>query len=67
MAHIGQEIHGHAGFRLKLVTTGAETGGELLEMEATYGDSGNLPPEHLHLSQAERLRSRPASLHVALP
>jgi len=54
VAHAGQEIEGHAGFRLLLVTTGAETGGELLEMEATYGDGGSLPPEHLHPSQAER-------------
>lgn len=54
MAHAGQEIEGHGGFRLKLVTTGAETGGELLEMEATYGEDAILPPEHLHPSQDER-------------
>ena len=54
MAHAGQEIEGHGGFRLKLVTTGAETGGELLEMEATYGEGAVLPPEHLHPSQDER-------------
>jgi quercetin dioxygenase-like cupin family protein len=54
MAHAGQEIHGQDGFRLLLVKTGAETGGELLEMEATYGGSGNLPPEHLHPEQDER-------------
>lgn len=54
MAQAGQEIVGHAGFRLLLVTTGAETGGELLEMEATYGEGAVLPPEHLHPGQAER-------------
>ena len=54
MAHAGQEIEGYGGFRLKLVTTGAETGGELLEMEATYGEDAVLPPEHLHPSQDER-------------
>lgn len=54
MAHAGQEIHGPDGFRLLLVRTGAETGGELLEMEATYGGTGGLPPEHLHPRQAER-------------
>jgi quercetin dioxygenase-like cupin family protein len=36
------------------VTTGAETRGELLEMEASYGAEGDLPPEHLHPSQDER-------------
>ena len=54
MAHAGQVIHGQGGFRLRLVQTGAETGGELLEMEATYGGGGSLPPEHLHPRQVER-------------
>jgi quercetin dioxygenase-like cupin family protein len=54
VAHPGQEFEGHAGFRLKLVTTGSETGGELLEMEATYGEGAVLPPEHFHPSQDER-------------
>ena len=54
MPHAGQEIEGYGGFRLLLVQTGAETGGELLEMEATYGDGSMLPPEHLHPSQDER-------------
>jgi quercetin dioxygenase-like cupin family protein len=54
VAHAGQEIQGPNGFRLRLVETAAETGGELLVMEATYGGSGGLPPEHLHPGQAER-------------
>ena len=54
MAHAGQEIHGHGGFRLRLVRTATETGGEVLEMEATYGGGGGLPPEHLHPRQVER-------------
>ena len=53
MPHAGQEIEGFDGFRLKLIRTGEETGGELLEMEATYGPSGNFPPEHFHPSQHE--------------
>ncbi|MDX6697672.1 MAG: hypothetical protein QOE65_1069 [Solirubrobacteraceae bacterium] len=53
MAHAGQEIEGHGGFRLRLVRTGAETGGELLEMEASYSGDAGMPPEHLHPSQAE--------------
>jgi quercetin dioxygenase-like cupin family protein len=54
VARAGDEIHGPDGFRLLIVSTGAETAGELLEMEATYGGAGNLPPEHLHPAQAER-------------
>jgi quercetin dioxygenase-like cupin family protein len=54
MAHAGQEIQGPDGFRLRLIKTAAETGGELLEMEATYGGAGSLPPEHLHPRQDER-------------
>lgn len=54
MAHAGQELEGPGGFRLRLVRTAAETGGELLEMEARYGGGGWLPPEHLHPRQAER-------------
>ena len=53
MAHAGQELQGQDGFRLRIVKTGAETGGELLEMEATYPGTGSLPPEHLHPSQVE--------------
>jgi len=54
MPHAGQEIHGQGGFRLLLVRTAAETGGEVLEMEATYSGAGGLPPEHLHPMQDER-------------
>jgi quercetin dioxygenase-like cupin family protein len=50
MAHAGQEIEGFDGFRLRLVTIEPE----LLEMEASYGGTGQLPPEHLHPSQTER-------------
>jgi quercetin dioxygenase-like cupin family protein len=53
MPHAGQEIEGYGGFRLRLVKTGEETGGELLEMEATYGVGSTLPPEHFHPSQDE--------------
>ena len=54
MAHAGQELEGPGGFRLRLIRTGAETGGELLEMEAHYTGEGGLPPEHYHPSQEER-------------
>lgn len=53
MAHAGQELRSPDGMRLRLVVTGAETGGELLEMEASYPGGGGLPPEHLHPRQEE--------------
>jgi quercetin dioxygenase-like cupin family protein len=54
LAHAGQELRGPGGFRLRLVATGTETGGDVLEMEATYTGTGQLPPEHLHPRQVER-------------
>jgi quercetin dioxygenase-like cupin family protein len=54
MAHAGQEIQGAEGFRLRLIRTAAETDGEVLEMEATYGGTGRFPPEHFHPRQTER-------------
>ena len=54
MAVAGQEIHGQDGFRLRLIRTAAETDGALLEMEATYGGTGAMPPEHHHPTQVER-------------
>ena len=53
MAHAGQELQG-PGLRLRLVRTGADTDGELLEMEAAYSGEGQMPPVHLHPSQVER-------------
>jgi quercetin dioxygenase-like cupin family protein len=54
MAVAGQELHGPGGYGLRLVRTAAETDGEVLEMEATYGQTNWLPPEHLHPRQSER-------------
>ena len=54
MAQAGQEIVGRDGFRLRLVTTAAETEGRLLDMEASYPGDGALPPEHFHPEQVER-------------
>lgn len=53
MAHAGQVIDGGHGFRLSLIRTGAETDGELLEMEASYAGTGGMPPLHLHPKQDE--------------
>ena len=54
MPHAGQEIEGFGGHRLKLIKTGDETGGELLEMEASYSGEAGMPPAHFHPNQAER-------------
>src|SRR3954447_24316230 len=53
MAEAGQELGGFGGMKLLLVRTGEETGGELLEMEATYTGEAGMPPEHLHPNQAQ--------------
>ena len=54
MAYAGQEIEGADGFRLRLLRTGAESDGEVLEMEASYSGAAGMPPEHLHPNQTER-------------
>src|SRR5919109_131 len=53
MPRAGDFIEGADGFKLVLLRTGAETDGELLEMEATYGGDAPPPPEHLHPRQDE--------------
>lgn len=50
MAHEGQELVGHNGFRLKFV----RITDQLLEIEASYSGEGGLPPEHFHPRQDER-------------
>lgn len=50
MAHEGQELEGPSGMKLRFV----HISDELLEMEAHYSGASDLPPPHLHPSQAER-------------
>jgi len=66
VAHAGQEIQGPDGFRLRLIRTAAETGGDLLEMEATYGGTGALPPEHFHPRQVERFEVIEGSIRAII-
>src|SRR3954454_4292360 len=54
MADAGHVIHGPDGYQLRFLRTGAETGGEVLEMEAVYAGTRAFPPEHLHPRQEER-------------
>ena len=66
MAHAGQEIEGPDGFRLLLLRTGDETGGELLEMEAGYAGTGNMPPNHMHPKQVERFEVLDGSVRTII-
>ena len=54
MAHAGDVIELTPSERLVLVTTTADSDGELLAMEARYGPAGSPPPEHYHPRQEER-------------
>jgi quercetin dioxygenase-like cupin family protein len=64
MAEAGQEIGSPGGMKLLFVKTGAETDGELLEMEATYSGDGGMPPMHLHPNQAERFEVLEGSMRA---
>jgi mannose-6-phosphate isomerase-like protein (cupin superfamily) len=64
MAEAGQQIGSPAGMTLLFVKTGAETDGELLEMEATYSGDGGMPPLHLHPSQAEHFEILEGSMRT---
>jgi quercetin dioxygenase-like cupin family protein len=66
VAQAGQEIGSPGGMRLRLVRTGAETDGELLEMEATYLGDGSMPPMHLHPSQTERFEVLEGSMKTII-
>jgi hypothetical protein len=59
-------IEGPGGFQLHLVRTGAETGGEVLEMEAAYPGSDTLPPEHFHPQQTERFEVLEGSIRAII-
>jgi quercetin dioxygenase-like cupin family protein len=66
MADGGREIQGFGGHSLKLIQTGEETGGELLEMEATYSGEAPMPPEHLHPSQDEHFEVLEGSMRTII-
>lgn len=65
MAHAGQELGGDA-FRLRLIETGAETDGALLEMEAYYAGTAGMPPMHFHPRQAERFEVLEGALQTVI-
>ena len=65
MASAGDVIDNGQGFRLLLVKTAADTGGELLEMEAGYS-GGDLPPSHFHPKQDERFTVLEGSMRAVI-
>ena len=66
MPHPGQEIEGFGGMRLRLIQTGDETDGELLEMEARYTGEAGMPPAHLHPNQVERFEVLDGSMRTII-
>ena len=56
MAHAGKVISNTAmAGTIKFIKTGADTGGQLLEMEATYNTAVDSVPEHYHPYQDEHI------------
>ena len=51
---------------LKLIRTGLETDGELLEMEASYGGAAGMPPAHSHPGQVERFEVLEGSMKTII-
>ena len=55
MAHAGQELtNARTGERIAFVRTAADTGGELVEMEATWTLAGRRTAPHVHPEAEER-------------
>ncbi len=54
------------GVVFRIRRTAADTGGELLEMEAAYPPSSAVPPPHLHPRQHERFRILEGAMHASV-
>jgi quercetin dioxygenase-like cupin family protein len=65
MAQRGDEFVNRAGGqRLIMRQVAAETGGQLLEMEAVYAPGGQPPPVHLHPRQEEHFTALAGAMRV---
>jgi len=67
MAHVGKVITNTImDGKVKFIRTAADTGGELLEMEATYNTAVDSVPEHYHPYQDEHIEvlSGMVSVHI---
>ena len=62
MAHEGQELVGHSGFRLKLLRITQD----VLELEASYSGEGGLPPKHFHPRQDEHFEVLEGAVRVVV-
>ena len=52
--------------RLTVRTAAADSGGELLQLEAVYSPEGRVPPEHFHPAQEERFEAVDGAVRVRL-
>lgn len=59
-------VHAAGGQRLVMVQTAADTGGELLAMEASYAPGGQPPPVHHHPRQEERFTALAGAMRVRI-
>jgi mannose-6-phosphate isomerase-like protein (cupin superfamily) len=67
MATSGEQIgNPQTGFSLRFLKTAADTGGELLEMEATYEGGSAKPVEHYHPRQREHFEIIEGTLHARI-
>ena len=67
MAKSGEQISNpKTGFGLRFLKTADDTGGELLEMEATYDGSSAEPVEHFHPRQREHFEILEGTLHAMI-
>ena len=66
MAQSGDQISNGAGMSLRFLRTANDTGGELLEMEATYEPASVKPPEHFHPNQVERFEILEGTMHALI-
>ena len=61
-----KELHYKTGERRVFLQTGAETNGELLEMDVTYMPNSSRPPTHYHPNQEERFKVLAGSFRVCI-
>lgn len=54
------------GMQLRILQASSDTGGTLLEMEATYAPRSPEPPEHFHPNQDERFEILEGEMQVRL-
>ena len=66
MAQAGDVLQVPGFERLTVRTPAADSGGELLELEAVYGPRGKPPPEPHHPAPEERFEAVEGSVHVRL-